>query len=252
MTDIPSNQWVSTIERSPNRNEPVLCAWRLGTSSWQYRVAKFGGRRWLDVFPETDNEEYVRPDFWQQLTAPDSLHETGCESLKVSNLLLALNAKQAKIDALMMEFCPGEMSAEQRAEWAKNQRPVSADIERSITEAFARSPRRVDETSVPIPVQVVCEECGVAGRAPEGTVVRLWCNRMDCPSASSEKAQHILAAIKRAEDDQQVKSTVPISASTGGTASPSRAPAPPVECPNCRTQLAFEGDECVLCKEEAP
>jgi hypothetical protein len=49
----------------------------------------------------------------------------GCESLKVSNLLLALNAKQARIDALMMEFCPGEMSAAQRAEWARNQRPVS-------------------------------------------------------------------------------------------------------------------------------
>lgn len=34
-------------------------------------------------------------------------------------------AKQAKIDALMLEFSPGEMSAEQRAEWAKHQ--VSGD-----------------------------------------------------------------------------------------------------------------------------
>lgn len=38
-----------------------------------------------------------------------------------SNLLGALNAKQAKIDALMLEFCPGEMSAEQRANWANSQ-----------------------------------------------------------------------------------------------------------------------------------
>lgn len=33
----------------------------------------------------------------------------------------AMESKQAKIDALMLEFCPGEMSAEQRAEWARNQ-----------------------------------------------------------------------------------------------------------------------------------
>jgi hypothetical protein len=64
---------------------------------------------------------------------------------RVANLLSALDAKQAKIDALMLEFCPGEMSAEQRAEWEKHQRPLSADEERSITEAFSRSPRRVTE-----------------------------------------------------------------------------------------------------------
>ncbi len=62
---------------------------------------------------------------------------------RVANLLRALDAKQAKIDALMLEFCPGEMSAEQRAEWEKHQRPLSADEERSITDAFSRSPRRV-------------------------------------------------------------------------------------------------------------
>lgn len=41
---------------------------------------------------------------------------------RITNLFSALNSKQAKIDALMLEFCPGEMSAEQRAEWAANQR----------------------------------------------------------------------------------------------------------------------------------
>src|SRR5688500_547471 len=40
-----------------------------------------------------------------------------------ATLLQAIEAKQAKIDALMLEFCPGEMSAEQRAEWEKHQRP---------------------------------------------------------------------------------------------------------------------------------
>lgn len=31
------------------------------------------------------------------------------------------NAKQAQIDALMLEFCPDEMTQEQKDEWAKNQ-----------------------------------------------------------------------------------------------------------------------------------
>lgn len=42
----------------------------------------------------------------------------------VSNLKIASNAKQAKIDALMIEYCPSEMSDEQRSEWAKHQRPA--------------------------------------------------------------------------------------------------------------------------------
>lgn len=72
-------------------------------------------------------------------------HETFGD-VRVQNLLRALDAKQAKIDALMMEFCPGEMSKEQCDEWAKHQQPVSADLERSITESFARSPRRVESS----------------------------------------------------------------------------------------------------------
>lgn len=42
-----------------------------------------------------------------------------------------------------------------------------------------------NEPKAPLPVAAVCEECGVAGRAPEGSVVTLWCNRVDCPGASS-------------------------------------------------------------------
>lgn len=36
-----------------------------------------------------------------------------------------LAAAQAKIDALMLEYCPDEMTPEQLAEWAKNQRAIS-------------------------------------------------------------------------------------------------------------------------------
>jgi hypothetical protein len=42
-------------------------------------------------------------------------------ALIIENLKSALAAKQAKIDALMLEFCPGEMSAEQKPDWAKHQ-----------------------------------------------------------------------------------------------------------------------------------
>lgn len=33
-------------------------------------------------------------------------------------------ALQAKVDALMLEYCPDEMTPEQTAEWARHQRPV--------------------------------------------------------------------------------------------------------------------------------
>lgn len=35
-----------------------------------------------------------------------------------------IDRRQARIDALMLEYCPGEMSAEQRQEWAKHQKPA--------------------------------------------------------------------------------------------------------------------------------
>lgn len=53
-----------------------------------------------------------------------ALSRSPAREVQVNNLLAALDAKQAKIDALMLEFCPGEMSDEQRREWASNQRRV--------------------------------------------------------------------------------------------------------------------------------
>jgi len=35
-----------------------------------------------------------------------------------------LDAKQAEVDALMLEYCPSEMSQEQLDNWAAHQRPV--------------------------------------------------------------------------------------------------------------------------------
>ncbi len=39
-------------------------------------------------------------------------------------LMAELDAQQAKIDALMLEFCPEDMTPEQLAEWGRHQRPV--------------------------------------------------------------------------------------------------------------------------------
>lgn len=42
--------------------------------------------------------------------------------------LEAMNAKQATIDMLMMEYCPDEMTEEQIEEWGKRQVRVHLDI----------------------------------------------------------------------------------------------------------------------------
>lgn len=62
----------------------------------------------------------------ERLDADAACERAEKESLKIQVLYLmrALHAKQAKIDALMLEFCPGEMSKEQRDEWAEHQRPA--------------------------------------------------------------------------------------------------------------------------------
>lgn len=48
-----------------------------------------------------------------------------------------LAAKQAKIDNLMLEYCPDEMTPEQMAEWAKYQRPLNPD-EQAVIDAITK------------------------------------------------------------------------------------------------------------------
>lgn len=48
-----------------------------------------------------------------------------------------LSAKQARIDALMLEYCPDEMTPEQIEEWGKNQRPASPELKANIDAALA-------------------------------------------------------------------------------------------------------------------
>jgi hypothetical protein len=46
----------------------------------------------------------------------------------IERLEADVQAKQARIDALMLEHCPDEMTAEQREEWARHQEPVRSAL----------------------------------------------------------------------------------------------------------------------------
>ena len=50
---------------------------------------------------------------------------TACD--KIEELQKKLAASQARIDQLMLEFCPEEMTQEQMTEWANNQTSVQEE-----------------------------------------------------------------------------------------------------------------------------
>jgi hypothetical protein len=56
------------------------------------------------------------------------------------------DALQAKIDALMLkycphnEYCPHKIRAKQFKEWARNQKPVDAETEKAADDAARRKP----------------------------------------------------------------------------------------------------------------
>lgn len=54
---------------------------------------------------------------------------------RVAELERAVARAQARIDALMLEYCPDEMTPEQVAEWARHQRPVSEQAADAIRPA---------------------------------------------------------------------------------------------------------------------
>jgi hypothetical protein len=64
---------------------------------------------------------------------PDSVPRTTWEEMsrcyleqfdRAERLQRELNAKQAVLDRVMLEYCPGEMTEEQMTNWKKHQRPV--------------------------------------------------------------------------------------------------------------------------------
>jgi chromosome segregation ATPase len=77
----------------------------------------------------------VRP-YIEKIEKQSSTWKYKYKSLKgqFDQLTKELAAKQARIDALMMEFCPGEMPVEQKRNWEQHQTTppqnlkVSADV----------------------------------------------------------------------------------------------------------------------------
>jgi len=63
---------------------------------------------------------------------------------------------QARIDALMLEYCPGEMTPEQTAEWARHQAPHQLSAEER--EALERAPA-ADETPTSPPAPCINWPC---------------------------------------------------------------------------------------------
>lgn len=59
--------------------------------------------------------------------------------VRVAELERAVARVRARIDALMLEYCPDEMTPEQVAEWARHQRPVSEQEADAIDAARQQS-----------------------------------------------------------------------------------------------------------------
>lgn len=51
----------------------------------------------------------------------------------------SIGSLQARIDALMLEYCPEEMSEEQIKEWGGNQKVASKETEKLVNEACSRT-----------------------------------------------------------------------------------------------------------------
>jgi hypothetical protein len=61
------------------------------------------------------------------------------KGLKVVPLEIAervVHSIQAKIDGLMLEYCPEEMTGEQLKNWAVHQKPVSDGLDAAINKAI--------------------------------------------------------------------------------------------------------------------
>lgn len=60
----------------------------------------------------------------------------------IDRLKAERNDRQAKIDMLMLEYCPGEMTIGQFEEWGKRQQPASAEHSAEIDAALGITKRK--------------------------------------------------------------------------------------------------------------
>lgn len=97
-----------------------------------------GGRR-IGLILDADHERVVAELRYRLETA--NAYGQQCDEgirrlqARVAELEREVAAKQARIDALMIEYCPDEMTPEQVAEWARHQRPISEQAAAAIDAA---------------------------------------------------------------------------------------------------------------------
>ena len=77
-------------------------------------------------------------DFQRQRAILAEHHAARMEAFALTVAAKA-DALQARIDDLMLEFCPDEMTEAQRANWARHQKPVSDDEQREVEAAVMGS-----------------------------------------------------------------------------------------------------------------
>ena len=80
----------------------------------------------------------------QQLTETEEFckGEMARSRERSSRLRQQLAAKQAEVDALMLEYCPSEMSQEQLNNWAAHQRPAERDEQAEVFRVEVESLRQ--------------------------------------------------------------------------------------------------------------
>lgn len=130
--------------------------------------------RWATVnVVAHEQERSAREDYATALIAWQRAEITRLQQQKQS-LLSALNAKQAKIDALMLEFCPGEMSAEQRAEYGRAQRAVDEPPRESADPRLSAQSLAIARQRFENPLhQGLFAEGFIAGRASQPPALNL-------------------------------------------------------------------------------
>jgi hypothetical protein len=82
----------------------------------------------LEELPDDKPDVTMGPAAKAEWALRDLLHQlhNKTDTERIAELERQNAALQAKIDALMLEYCPDEMTFEQKEEWARHQRPVIA------------------------------------------------------------------------------------------------------------------------------
>jgi hypothetical protein len=76
-------------------------------------------------------------------TEKDAAYIAAANPATILSLIARIEELEAKVDSLMLEWCPDEMTPEQIEKWGSNQRPCAAEIDAALNAALGRP---ADET----------------------------------------------------------------------------------------------------------